>query len=121
MNSPNGYRRESSGGHPPYDHPAYASTHKRAPRNAPVRLEHTLSEITGPGFAREILGPGNIENDLTHFDGGEAVGERIIVTGRVLDEDGRPIPHTAIEIWQANAAFRIAKSAFEEMAKEDAR
>jgi protocatechuate 3,4-dioxygenase beta subunit len=106
MNSPNGYRRESPGGHPPYDHPAYASTHKRAPRNAPVRLEHTLSEITGPRFASDIIAPG--ENDLTHFDGGEALGERIIVTGRVLDEDGRAIPHTMIEIWQANAAGRYA-------------
>ena len=102
MNSPNGYRRESPGGHPPYDHPAYASTHKRAPRNAPVRLEHTLSEITGPRF--DTLAHG--ENDLTHFNGGEALGERIIVTGRVLDEDGRAIPHTMIEIWQANAAGR---------------
>jgi protocatechuate 3,4-dioxygenase, beta subunit len=108
MNSPVGYRREASGVHPPHDHPAYASTHKRAPRQAPVRLEHTLSEITGPSFARDILGPGKIENDLTHFDGGEAVGERIIVTGRVRDEDGRPISHTAIEIWQANAAGRYA-------------
>jgi protocatechuate 3,4-dioxygenase, beta subunit len=108
MSSPVGYRREASGVHPPNDHAAYASTHKRAPRHAPVRLEHTLSEITGPGFAREILGPGNNENDLTHFDGGEALGERIIVTGRVLDEDGRAIPHTMIEIWQANAAGRYA-------------
>jgi protocatechuate 3,4-dioxygenase beta subunit len=106
MNSPNGYRRESPGGHPPYDHPAYASTHKRAPRNSPVRLEHTLSEITGPRFARDVIAPG--EKDLTHFDGGEALGERIIVTGRVLDENGRAIPHTMIEIWQANAAGRYA-------------
>ena len=104
MNSLDGYRRDSSGSHPPYDHPAYASTHKRAPRNAPVRLEHTLSEITGPRF--EMVAPG--ENDLTHFNGGEALGERIIVTGRVLDEDGRAIPHTMIEIWQANAAGRYA-------------
>jgi len=104
MNSPKGYRRESPGGHPPYDHPAYASTHKRAPRNAPVRLEHTLSEITGPRF--DTLAQS--ENDLTHFNGGEALGERIIVTGRVIDEDGRAIPHTMIEIWQANAAGRYA-------------
>ncbi len=104
MNSLDGYRRDSSGSHPPYDHPAYVSTHKRAPRNAPVRLEHTLSEITGPRF--EMVAPG--ENDLTHFNGGEALGERIIVTGRVLDEDGRAIPHTMIEIWQANAAGRYA-------------
>jgi protocatechuate 3,4-dioxygenase, beta subunit len=110
MNSPAGYRREASGVHPPYDHPAYASTHKRAPRHAPVRLEHTLSEITGPSFPREIIGLGKNENDLTHFNGGEALGERIIVTGRVLDEDGRAIPNTVIEIWQANAAGRYAHS-----------
>jgi len=108
MNPPVGYRRETSGVQPPYDHPAYASTHKRAPRHAPVRLEHTLSEITGPRGAREIVAPSNSENDLTHFDGGEALGERIIVTGRVLDEDGRAIPHSVIEIWQANAAGRYA-------------
>jgi protocatechuate 3,4-dioxygenase beta subunit len=108
MNPPVGYRRETSGVHPPYDHPAYTSTHKRAPRRAPVRLEHTLSEITGPRLPRGIVAPGNNENDLTHFDGGEALGERIIVTGRVLDEDSRAIPHSVIEIWQANAAGRYA-------------
>ena len=108
MNPPLGYRRETPEVHPPYDHAAYTSTHKRAPRHALVRLEHTLSEITGPRVAREIVAPGNNENDLTHFDGGEALGERIIVTGRVLDEDGRAIPHSVIEIWQANAAGRYA-------------
>jgi protocatechuate 3,4-dioxygenase, beta subunit len=108
MNPPLGYRREASGVHPPFDHPAYASTHKRAPRHAPVRIEHTLSEITGPRASREILASGNSENDLTHFNGGEALGERIIVTGRVLDEGGRAIPHSVIEIWQANAAGRYA-------------
>ena len=108
MNSPVGYRREAMGVHPPYDQPAYASTHKRAPRHAPVRLDHTLSEITGPSVERENLAQVNSENDLTHFGGGEALGERIIVTGRVLDEDGRAIPRTAIEIWQANAAGRYA-------------
>jgi protocatechuate 3,4-dioxygenase beta subunit len=106
MNPPVAYRRENSGAHPAYDHPAYASTHKRAPRHAPVRLEHTLSEITGPCFSREDLTPG--ESDMTHLGGGEALGERIVVTGRVLDEDGRAIPHTLIEIWQANAAGRYA-------------
>jgi protocatechuate 3,4-dioxygenase, beta subunit len=106
MKNPAGYRRETDGAHPAYDHPSYASTHKRAPRHAPVRLEHTLSEITGPRFAREILAPD--EDDLTHFSAGEALGERIIVTGLVLDEDGRAIPGTLIEIWQANAAGRYA-------------
>jgi protocatechuate 3,4-dioxygenase beta subunit len=106
MNSPAGYRRETPGAHPPFNHPAYASTHKRASRRTPIRLEHTLSEITGPRFARETVTPADA--DMTRFDGGEALGERIIVTGRVLDEDGRAIPHTLIEIWQANAAGRYA-------------
>jgi protocatechuate 3,4-dioxygenase, beta subunit len=109
MNPHAGYRRETLAAHPPYDYPAYASTHKRAPRQAPIRLEHTLSEITGPRFAPEIVAPADA--DLTHFDGGAAMGERIIVTGRVLDEEGRAIPHTLIEIWQANAAGRYAHDA----------
>jgi protocatechuate 3,4-dioxygenase beta subunit len=108
MNPPLGYRRENPGAHPPYDSPAYASTHKRVPHQAPVRLEHTLSEITGPCIAREVLAAANSENDLTHCNGGEALGERIIVTGRVIDEDGRAIPHSVIEIWQANAAGRYS-------------
>jgi protocatechuate 3,4-dioxygenase beta subunit len=106
MSLPAGYRCEIQDGQPPYNAPAYASTHKRAPRHAPIPLEHTLSEITGPRFERDQLAPG--DDDLTHFDGGQALGERIIVTGRVLDEDGRAIPHTMIEIWQANAAGRYA-------------
>ena len=106
MNPPAPYRREDPGIHPPYDHPSYMSTHKRAPQHAPLRLDHTLSEITGPRFSPGTLAPG--DDDLTHFDGGAALGERIIVAGRVLDEDGRAIPRTMIEIWQANAAGRYA-------------
>ncbi len=108
MSAPAGYRRETPGVHPPNDQPPYTSTHKRAPRHAPVRIEHTLSEITGPGFARGALAPGDNESDMTHFNGGEALGERIVVAGRVLDEDGRAIAGTVIEIWQANAAGRYA-------------
>jgi len=102
----NPYRREEEGAHPPYAHDAYGSTIKRAPHQALLRVEHTLSEITGPRFGREVLRPGDI--DLTRFAGGEAIGERIIVAGRILDEDERPIPHTLIEIWQCNAAGRYA-------------
>jgi len=102
----NPYRREEEGAHPPYAHDAYGSTIKRAPRQALLRVEHTLSEITGPRFGREVLRPGDI--DLTRFAGGEAIGERIIVAGRILDEDGRAIPNTLIEIWQCNAAGRYA-------------
>ena len=101
-----GYRREAPGSHPPYDHRSYASTHKRAPRQEPIRIEHTLSEITGPRFSPANLGPDDA--DLTRFAGGEALGERIVVTGRVLDEEGRAIPSSLIEIWQANAAGRYA-------------
>jgi protocatechuate 3,4-dioxygenase beta subunit len=104
--SPRGYRREAEGAHPLYAHHPYASTHKRAPLMAPIRIEHTLGEITGPRFRPEIIRPGDA--DLTRFNGGEAIGERIIVSGRVLDEDGRPIPNTLVEIWQANAAGRYA-------------
>lgn len=109
MNSPAAYRREAPGTHPAYDHAAYASTHKRAPQHQPIKIEHTLSEITGPRFAPDFAGPGDA--DLTRFNGGQALGERIVVTGRVLDEDGRAIPSTLIEIWQANAAGRYAHDA----------
>lgn len=106
MNDLAGYRRPAKGVHPPYDHAAYESTHKRAPKLAAVRLAHTLSEITGPRLGGELVRAG--DTDLTHFSGGEALGERIIVTGGVLDEDGRPLPNMLIEIWQANAAGRYA-------------
>jgi protocatechuate 3,4-dioxygenase, beta subunit len=106
MAEPIGYRREAPGVHPNNAHPAYASSLKRAPAHPAFRIEHTLSEITGPLLGAEVLRPG--DDDLTHFNGGEALGERIIVTGRVLDEDARPIRRALIEIWQANAAGRYA-------------
>jgi protocatechuate 3,4-dioxygenase, beta subunit len=103
---PSSYRRDEARAHPPYAHDAYGSTVKRAPHQPLLRVEHTLSEITGPRFGREIIRPADI--DLSRFAGGEAIGERIIVGGRILDEDGRPIPDTLIEIWQCNAAGRYA-------------
>ena len=101
-----GYRRTAEGTDPPYDHSAYTSTHKRAPKRSPIRIAHTLSEITGPRLGAEMVGAGDA--DLTHFAGGEALGERIVVTGRVLDEDGRAVPNALVEIWQANSAGRYA-------------
>jgi protocatechuate 3,4-dioxygenase beta subunit len=65
-----------------------------------------LSELTGPVFGRDIIGP--LDHDLTRQHEGEPLGERIIVTGRILDEDGRPVPNTLVEVWQANAAGRYA-------------
>lgn len=106
MSEGHGYRRETPGVHPPYAHPAYASTHKRAPLNAPIPIEQTLSEITGARFGPEVVAAP--EADLTRHKGGQAIGERIIVAGRVLDEDERPIANTFVEIWQANSAGRYA-------------
>lgn len=95
------YRREPAGLHPPLDYAGYGSTKYRAPKRAPVRIDHTLSEVTGPRFD----GVGHTL-DLTRHDGGQGMGERIIVAGKVMDEDGRPVPDTVLEIWQCNAAGR---------------
>jgi protocatechuate 3,4-dioxygenase beta subunit len=102
--TPIGYNPSPEGGHPPYLYPGYGSTVKRAPRRAPLPIPTTLSEITGPTFEKGWAGPDFL--DLTKAGKGEPLGERIIVTGRVLDEDGRPIPSTLVELWQCNAAGR---------------
>jgi len=109
MRAAAGYRRPAAGVNPPNAYPSYESTRKRAPAREPIRIAHTLSEITGPHPGRELVGPHDA--DLTHVDGGEAIGERIIVAGRVVDEDDRPQPEMLIEIWQANAAGRYAHDA----------
>src|SRR5436305_1063082 len=104
-----GYRRLEQGTQPEYLHPAYVSSVKRAPTKPLVVVPHTISEITGPIFDEETLAARKIAAqglDLTLVDGGEALGERVIVSGRVLDEDGRAVAHTLVEIWQANAAGR---------------
>lgn len=103
------YRRDTPGAHPPYAYREYASTHKRASLIAPIRIGQTLSEITGPRFGPGLVTPA--EADLTRHAGGEAIGERIIVAGRVLDEDERPLADTLVEIWQANSAGRYAHDA----------
>ena len=92
--------------HPPYSFKDYGSSIKRGPRNKLVPIKQTLSEVTGPLFSGIKLDAG--EDDLTRIAGSaqEALGERIIVVGRVLDEDDNPVPNTLIEIWQANAAGR---------------
>ena len=91
---------------PPYLYEGYRSTMLRAPRRAPVDLPRTLSELTGPGPGLSAVSPEDADLTTNAGTGGEAQGERIIVTGRVLDEDGTPVPNTLIEIWQANAAGR---------------
>jgi protocatechuate 3,4-dioxygenase, beta subunit len=94
------------GVHPPLDYPEYRSSLLRAPKQPLVRLPHGPTETTGP-----LLGADRVttaDADLTTRHAGEPLGERIIVTGRVMDSDGRPVPDTLVEIWQANASGRYA-------------
>lgn len=99
------YQRPA-GVHPPLDSAAYRSSRLRAPKQPLVRLPQWLTEVTGPLLGAERVTAADA--DLTIRHSGEPLGERIIVTGRVLDSDGRPVPDTLIEIWQANAAGRYA-------------
>jgi len=98
------YSRAGTAADPPSLHPAYRSSSLRAPLRPPIVIPQTLSEITGPHYGHGDVGPE--EADLTRQHSGEPLGERIVVHGRVLDEAGRPVPDTLIEIWQCNAAGR---------------
>jgi protocatechuate 3,4-dioxygenase beta subunit len=89
---------------PPRLSPGYRSTPKRSPTKPLILMRHTLTELTGPVYGQEAVQPG--DEDLTRQHAGEPLGERIIVHGRVLDEDGRPVPDALVEIWQANACGR---------------
>lgn len=89
---------------PPYLYPDYRATELRAPKRPLILLRPTISELSGPWFGRERLG--DLDHDLTRQHRGDPIGERIIVTGRVLDGDGRPIRNALVEVWQANAAGR---------------
>ena len=98
------YPRKSLAADPPSLYPDYKSTVLRAPRKPLVGLDPTISELTGPVYGHENVR--DTDTDLTRQHAGEPLGERIIVTGRVTDEDGRPLANTLIEVWQANAAGR---------------
>ena len=99
-----GYRRPPDDSQPSYLEPRYVSTVKRAPTKPLIMLPHTLSEVTGPIFGWDDIR--RTDFDLTQQHAGQPIGERIVVSGSVLDEDGRPVPGTLVEIWQANAAGR---------------
>jgi protocatechuate 3,4-dioxygenase beta subunit len=99
-----GFRRFRPGTQPEYLHPPYVSSVKRAPTKALVAIPQTLSEITGPMFGSERVDVKTF--DLTKQHSGEPLGERIVVSGRVIDEDEKPVRHTLVEIWQCNAAGR---------------
>jgi protocatechuate 3,4-dioxygenase, beta subunit len=89
---------------PPLDYPDYRSTALRAPRHAPLPMDLGRLERTGPVFGDHDVD--TAEHDLTRQRGGEPLGERIVVSGRLLDSDGRGVPRSLVEIWQANAAGR---------------
>src|SRR2546430_9185202 len=91
---------------PPYLYEGYRSTIRRAPRQPLIEVPLTLSELTGPGPALSAATPEDADLTRNAGTGGEAVGQRILVTGRVLDEVGAPGPPTPLGIWQTNAAGR---------------
>jgi protocatechuate 3,4-dioxygenase, beta subunit len=90
--------------HPPLDYPPYRSTALRHPKEPLIYLPQEVTETTGPQLGRERVKDG--DNDLTRQAAGEPLGERIIVSGRVLDTTGKPLRNTLVEVWQANAAGR---------------
>jgi protocatechuate 3,4-dioxygenase beta subunit len=100
-----GYVQPPEGTHPPLDYAGYKSTALRHPEQPPVVLKHRLTEVTGPLLTGEI-GPN--DHDLTRQHAGAPIGERIIVFGQVLDSDGKGVPNTLVEVWQANACGRYA-------------
>lgn len=92
--------------HPPALTPDYKTSVARSPRYSMISLQNSISEITGPVFGHNDIDP--VDNDLisNYAKAGDPVGERIIVHGRVLDENARPVRNTLVEIWQANASGR---------------
>lgn len=100
-----GYRRDTADD-PPLASPEYRSTVLRAPSRPPLVIPPTLTEVTGPMLGERDFD--RFDSDLTVQHSGEPLGERIIVRGRVLDGDGRPVENTLVEVWQANAAGRYA-------------
>ena len=96
-------------GQPPSLFPPYRSTIARSPRQPLVKIPQTLTEVTGPtGCWDQLMGPARA--DLTRQQAGEPLGQRISISGRVLDERGCAVPNTVMEIWQCNAAGRYIHS-----------
>ena len=98
------FHRHPPGSQPDRVYEPYRSTPSRNPSKPLVFLPHTLSEVTGPVYGHDPIS--ETDNDLTRQHPGEPLGERIVVAGRVLDDNGRPVPDTLVEIWQCNAAGR---------------
>jgi protocatechuate 3,4-dioxygenase beta subunit len=91
---------------PPYLYEAYRSTIRRAPKLPLVEVPLTASELARPGYDVSVVTPDDADLTRNAGTGGEALGQRIIVTGRVIDQDGEPVAGTLLEVWQANSAGR---------------
>jgi protocatechuate 3,4-dioxygenase beta subunit len=89
---------------PPLDYPPYRSTAVRAPKLPLVVLPERFRDLESPVFGHDSIA--QLDHDLTRQHDGEPQGERIIVTGRVLEEDGRPVRNALVEVWQTNAGGR---------------
>jgi protocatechuate 3,4-dioxygenase, beta subunit len=111
-------RSESADFEAPYLHPEYRATVLRAPLRPLVHLpEEWFHDVAGPAFGRIPVSANDA--DLTKQHKGEPLGERIILTGYVLDGDGEPVPDTLVEVWQANSAGRYADPADDHRAPLD--
>jgi protocatechuate 3,4-dioxygenase beta subunit len=99
-------RRVAPDVHPDPNSPGYRATEFRHPKQALIIIPQTLTELTAPVYGHDAIAP--TDHDLTVQHAAAPLGQRIIVTGRVVDEDDRPVPNTLIEVWQANAAGRYA-------------
>ena len=106
--TPTSYAREGADVHPPPDFAPYKSTALRHPKEPLVFLPQSVTEVTGPRLGDERVAAG--DDDLTAQHEGEPIGERITVSGRVLDTEGKPLRETLVEVWQANAAGRYRHS-----------
>lgn len=106
MKKPAEYYQRDRDRHPPAYAPGYKTSVARSPRYSLISLQQSTSEITGPVFGQNDLGA--LDHDLikNYAQTGDPVGERIIVHGRVLDENARPVSNTLVEVWQANAGGR---------------
>jgi protocatechuate 3,4-dioxygenase, beta subunit len=106
MSDEGSYYHRDRDWHPPAFTPAYKTSVLRSPRYPLLSLDNTLSELTGPRFGHSSIGP--LDNDLIRnfAKTGDPIGQRILVHGRVLDENARPVPGALLEFWQANAGGR---------------
>lgn len=106
MSEPGSYFQRDRNWHPPAYTPTYKTSVLRAPQRALLSVGNTISEMTGPVFGHSILGERDNDLILNYVKTGEPIGQRIIVHGRVLDENARPVPNALLEFWQANAGGR---------------